>query len=172
MKATDFGDIILNEQDIFDGLYSGKITNLRNVNIDSLDTVAKFNIAVQENADPIPLIGTYKNIYISQEDFDRSNQEDWFMPEDYCPNLVEMLYGLCETPEQTDRVSQEIELFIQHGMYDLLYYLKYLVDTLRANNIVWGVGRGSSVASYVLYLIGVHKIDSIKYELDINEFLK
>jgi DNA polymerase III alpha subunit len=57
-------------------------------------------------------------------------------------------------------------------MFDLLFYLKYLVDTMRENKIVWGVGRGSSVASYVLYLIGVHKIDSIKYELDINEFLK
>ena len=57
-------------------------------------------------------------------------------------------------------------------MITLLKYLKYLVDTMRENKIVWGVGRGSSVASYVLYLIGVHKIDSIKYELDIKEFLK
>jgi DNA polymerase III alpha subunit len=55
---------------------------------------------------------------------------------------------------------------------DLLKYLKYLVDTMRENKIVWGVGRGSSVASYALYLIGVHKVDSIKYQLDINEFLK
>jgi DNA polymerase III alpha subunit len=54
----------------------------------------------------------------------------------------------------------------------LLFYLKYLVDAMRENKIVWGVGRGSSVASYVLYLIGVHRIDSIKYDLDIKEFLK
>jgi DNA polymerase III alpha subunit len=57
-------------------------------------------------------------------------------------------------------------------MFDLLFYLKYLVDTLRENKVLWGVGRGSSVASYVLYLIGVHKIDSLKYNLDIAEFLK
>ena len=57
-------------------------------------------------------------------------------------------------------------------MLDLLFYLKYLVDTMRGNSIVWGVGRGSSVASYVLYLLGVHKVDSIKYDLDINEFLR
>ena len=50
--------------------------------------------------------------------------------------------------------------------------MKYLVDTLRKNKIVWGVGRGSSVASYVLYLLGVHRINSIYYELDIAEFLK
>jgi len=50
--------------------------------------------------------------------------------------------------------------------------LKYLVDTLRKNNVIWGVGRGSSVASYVLFLLGVHKIDSLYYNLDIEEFLK
>jgi DNA polymerase III alpha subunit len=83
-----------------------------------------------------------------------------------------MLYDLCATDEQKDRVNEELELFIQHGMLDLLFYLKYLVDTMRSNNIVWGVGRGSSVASYVLYLLGVHKVDSIKYGLDIREFLK
>jgi DNA polymerase III alpha subunit len=50
--------------------------------------------------------------------------------------------------------------------------MKYIVDTLRANNVVWGVGRGSSVASYVLHLIGVHKIDSVKYDIPIEEFFK
>jgi len=54
----------------------------------------------------------------------------------------------------------------------VLHVMKYVVDTLRENQIVWGVGRGSSVASYVLYLIGVHKIDSIKYKLPIEEFFK
>ena len=74
--------------------------------------------------------------------------------------------------ENYERLIEEIELFRQHNMTDLLRYLKYLVDTMREHNIVWGVGRGSSVASYCLYLIGVHKIDSIKYNLDIKEFLK
>jgi DNA polymerase III alpha subunit len=96
----------------------------------------------------------------------------WFIPNDYCPNLTEMLYALCETDAQRDRVSQELELYIKHGMYDILHVMKYIVDTLRENNVVWGVGRGSSVASYVLYLIGVHKIDSIKYKLPIEEFFK
>jgi DNA polymerase III alpha subunit len=96
----------------------------------------------------------------------------WFIPDDYCPNLVEFLYGQCTTSEQTQRVNQELELFIKNGMYDLLHVMKYVVDTLRENNIVWGVGRGSSVASYVLHLIGVHKIDSIKYNIPIEEFFK
>jgi len=63
-------------------------------------------------------------------------------------------------------------LFKSHAMMDVLQFLKYMVDTLRENNIVWGVGRGSSVASYVLYLLGVHKVNSIKYNLDPTEFLR
>jgi DNA polymerase III alpha subunit len=100
------------------------------------------------------------------------NIKQWFIPDDYYPNLVEMLYGMCETEQQKERVSQELELYIKHGMYDLLHVMKYIVDVLRKNKVVWGVGRGSSVASYVLYLIGVHKIDSIKYNLPIEEFFK
>jgi DNA polymerase III alpha subunit len=100
------------------------------------------------------------------------NPKHWFIPNEYYPNLVEFLYGCCETDEQRDRVSLELDLFIKNGMYDVLHVMKYIVDTLRANNIVWGVGRGSSVASYVLHLIGVHKVDSIKYKLPIEEFFK
>jgi DNA polymerase III alpha subunit len=136
---------------------------------DTNNTIKKY---VSKNADNIPLLNLYQHLDIEVRDWDTQLQNQWFMPEDYCPNLVEMLYGMCKTKEQTDRVSLELELFIQHNMMDLLFYLKYLVDTLRQNKIVWGVGRGSSVASYILFLIGVHKIDSIKYDLDIKEFLK
>lgn len=103
---------------------------------------------------------------------DHIDKSHWFIPHEYYPNLVEYLYGCCETQEQTDRVNLELELFIKNGMYDVLHVMKYIVDTLRSNNIVWGVGRGSSVSSYVLYLIGIHKIDSIKYDLPIEEFFK
>jgi DNA polymerase III alpha subunit len=100
------------------------------------------------------------------------NSSNWFIPRDYCPNLTNMLFDLCETDQQRDRVTLELELFVKNGMYDVLPVMKYIVDVLRANNVLWGVGRGSSVASYVLYLIGVHKIDSIKYNLPIEEFFK
>jgi DNA polymerase III alpha subunit len=71
-----------------------------------------------------------------------------------------------------ERVEQELEQFASRNLYPVLQLLIYIVDTMRKHNLVWGVGRGSSVASYVLYLIGVHRIDSVKYNLDIQEFLK
>jgi DNA polymerase III alpha subunit len=95
------------------------------------------------------------------------------MPKEYYDfEIVGYLLDKTTNEVEYQRVVMELELFIQHNMIDLLKYLKYLIDTLRKNNVIWGVGRGSSVASYVLYLMGVHKVDSIKYDLDINEFLK
>lgn len=172
MKFTDYGEVILSEQDIVQGLYSGKITNLNNLNIADATRVEQFNQARKQNADSFSDLQIFKQTTGTMKEFDKANQQQWFMPEDYFPNIVEHLYGLCNTKEEEERVSLELELFIQHDMFELLVYLKYLVDTMRSNEIVWGVGRGSSVASYVLYLLGVHKVNSIKYELDIHEFLK
>jgi len=79
---------------------------------------------------------------------------------------------LCSSDAELQRVGQELMLFQERNMFNLLRYLKYLVDTMRTHNIVWGVGRGSSVSSFVLFLIGVHRINSLYYDLSIDEFLK
>jgi DNA polymerase III alpha subunit len=165
MLSDKFGNPVFQEQDIFNMLYKGQLEYLDQIFIEPTEDINKLfnNLGVdQKQLDP----------YEDQTFFDEANQTSWFIPEDYYPNLVEMLYSMCTTKEQTERVSEELEAFIKHGMLDLLFCLKYIVDTLRANNVVWGVGRGSSVASYVLYLLGVHKIDSIKYNLDWQEFLR
>lgn len=171
MIINEYGALFLTPDELFEQVYTDKIKSFKNIYLDQT-TVDQFNTSKDINKDNFDSLSTYVQPNISVEQFDANLQDNWFMPDDYCPNLIEMLYGMCETREQTDRVSSELELFIQHGMLDLLYYLKYLVDTMRNNKIVWGVGRGSSVASYVLYLIGIHKIDSLKYKLDIKEFLK
>lgn len=87
-------------------------------------------------------------------------------------NVREFLLGLCQRDEETARINLEMDLYEERELIPLLQLMMYLVDHFRRNNIVWGVGRGSSVASYVLYKIGVHRIDSIKYDLSIYDFLK
>lgn len=172
LKIDEYGRVSITEKEAVDALYQQKVIDFQNIYFEDQTIIDQFNQARHSNADRFDDLNSVPIIDISTAEFDKANQQQWLMPEDYCPNLVEYLYSRCETEIQTNRVSEELELFIQHNMMDLLFYLKYLVDTLRANNIVWGLGRGSSVASYVLYLIGVHKIDSIKYKLDIKEFLK
>jgi DNA polymerase III alpha subunit len=98
--------------------------------------------------------------------------KNWMIPKEYKEFDIEK-FLIDQCPEQNyDRLIKELELYQKHDMVIVLKAMKYLVDIFRKNNIVWGVGRGSSVASYALYLIGVHKIDSVKYNLPIEEFFK
>jgi DNA polymerase III alpha subunit len=69
------------------------------------------------------------------------------------------------------RVAEELQLYKQYGLYDVLRALIYIINTLTTQNVVWGIGRGSSVSSYVLFLIGTHDVDSVAYDLDITDFL-
>lgn len=100
------------------------------------------------------------------------NPANWFIPKEYQDmDIEDWLVNNCPK-ENYDRLVQELLLYREQEFIPVLKAMKYIVDTLRDNNVVWGVGRGSSVASYVLYLIGVHKIDSIKYNIPIEEFFK
>ena len=106
-------------------------------------------------------------------DFDRANCEKWHMPDKYYQiNVLQWLLDRCQNDEEKMRVQIEYDLFEKKKFIKVLQFLIYFVDTLRSNNIVWGVGRGSSVASLCLFLIGVHKINPMLYNLDITEFLR
>jgi DNA polymerase III alpha subunit len=98
----------------------------------------------------------------------------WFISDDIQQIDVRrfLLEEMCKDDNCRDRVNLEMELFEERGLVPLLQLMMFLVDHFRANKIVWGVGRGSSVASYVLFLLGVHKINPIRYGLDVRDFLK
>jgi len=100
------------------------------------------------------------------------DSNNWLIPAEYKNMDIEQ-FLIEQCPEENiERLNRELNLFRTHKMIPTLKVMKYIVDTLRKNNIVWGVGRGSSVASYVLHIIGVHKVDPIKYDIPIEEFFK
>jgi DNA polymerase III alpha subunit len=173
VKIDNYGKVLFSQQEIFESLYFNTKIDLNKVTLDSLVDIDQFNDAVETNADTIPLLKAADILNIDVETFDKINQNNWFMPDEYKNFQIEKwLLDQCENSDQVERIQKELNLFQKYNMLQVLLYLKYLVDTIRKNNIVCGVGRGSSVASYALFLIGVHKIDSLKYQLDINEFLK
>lgn len=97
---------------------------------------------------------------------------NWFIPAEYQNMDIEgFLVDQCPK-ENYQRLIDELQLYKSQDLIPVLKTIKYIVDTLRKNNVVWGVGRGSSVASYVLFLLGIHKVDSVKYKLPISEFFK
>lgn len=169
MDKDSYGRYILNQKEIFELIYSG--IDINSCSIIDKNLVNQYNQAISQTFDtlkPLELAATYQ----SQKDFDMKNQQNWYMPDEYKNMDIEgCLVNLC--PKQNyQRLIEELREFKSRNMFNLLRWLKYFVDTARNNKIVWGVGRGSSVSSYTLYLLGVHKIDSIKYGLDMREFFK
>jgi len=127
-------------------------------------------------AEPADIEKYLSRIYQERLDYpipkDKIDITNWLIPREYKDMDIER-FLMAQCPEENyQRLIKELELYRKHDMWIVLKAMKYIVDTLRSNNIVWGVGRGSSVASYALYLLGVHKIDSVKYDLPIEEFFK
>lgn len=132
-----------------------------------------YNDAVKTLFAEFPVLKLYNCNAVDIEKFDQHNQSQWHMPDTYKNlDIAQWVLDQCQSQEELQRVGQELLLYQERNLFPLLQQLKYLVDTWRANNVIWGVGRGSSVASYVLYLIGVHRINSMYYDLDITEFLR
>ena len=170
MRLDKYSNPIFSEQDLFDALYTGRqfsvddtmLVEERTENIRNLETELEFKF-----------LEPYQT-HFEVSDYDRACQSVWNMPDEY--KLMDIEQWVREQGPPWDpnftRIEEELAAYKARNMLDLLRWLKYFVDTCSKEQVLWGLGRGSSVASYVLYLIGVHNIDPIKYNLDWQEFLR
>lgn len=170
MKTDQYGQIIYSEDDLCDLVMQGheldKFDGLI-ITGDLLENAA----TIIENVPTFIKYNDYANI--SVEEFDHRCQNNWFMPSKYKNlDIAEYVLNLCNSDAELQRCGQELMLYQERDLFNLLRYLVFLVDLMREHRVIWGVGRGSSVASYVLYKLGVHRIDSLYYELDPQEFLR
>jgi DNA polymerase III alpha subunit len=171
MIQNNFGEMIFNESDVCDILMTGREYNtLKNMLVD--DTV-NIEQAIQF-VDKVPeLIKYVDQPNVSLSIFDQQQQANWHMPQSYKDlDIAQYVLGLCNNEAELQRCGEELLLYQERDLFNLLRYLKYLVDIMTKNKVIWGVGRGSSVASFILYKMGVHRIDSIFYKLNIDEFLR
>ena len=170
MKYDQYGQTYTTSNELCDLLYKNPKLD---ISLFQVEDSLEYNRSVADLHAELDLLDSYHSISQTVEEFDRVLQRNWRMPKEYKElDIAAYVLGLCKEEHELQRVGEELILYQERDLFDLLRYLKYLIDTLRKNNIVWGVGRGSSVASYVLFLIGVHKIDSLYYNLNIDEFLK
>jgi DNA polymerase III alpha subunit len=167
MHTDVYGQIIFDENDLAD-IY------LHNPDKVLHDAFVSKPISFDEELQIVyPKLKEYVDPLLSVEEFDRQNQLVWNFPDEYKNmDIAKHILDQCKSDAELQRAGQELLIYQEKDMFMLLKYLKYLVDTMREHNIVWGVGRGSSVASFVLFLLGVHKINSLYYDLEIEEFLK
>ena len=173
MKQNNFGELVFSESDMCDLLMQGHdIESLHNVVVD--DTVNLEQLAILIERPDLLLTWSFpNNATTSVPEFHLSQQMSWHMPKEYQQvDIAAHVLGLCESEAELQRCGQELLLYQERNLFDLLRYLKYLVDVMQQNNVIWGVGRGSSVASYVLYKLGVHRINSMYYNSDVGEFLR
>lgn len=168
MITDKFGQPIFSEKDICDLYMSDPERTVRSVLVNNHIT---FNPEL--NIHSIPELIKYEISEQTLDQFDSKRTQEWFLPEEYKNfDIAKWVLEQCKTDAELQRAGEELIMFQERNMFILLQYLKYLVDTMRKHNIVWGVGRGSSIASFVLYLIGIHRINSLYYDLSITEFLK
>lgn len=168
MITDKYGQLIYDENDLCDMYMSDPDRSLRRV-LTTSDI--KFNAL---NLRDTPELIRY-NITeeLSIEEFDAKCRDEWYIPDAYRNlDIAKFVLDQCKNDAELQRAGEELLLYQERDMFMLLRYLKYFVDTMREHKIVWGVGRGSSVSSFVLYLIGVHRINSLYYDLSIYEFLK
>lgn len=170
MNYDKLGVAYANADELCELLYQNPNIDISQIFVKDPD---KYNNAVKDVYADLPFLKLYNAETVDMESFDSHNQSTWFMPAEYYNmDIAGWILDQCQTQEELQRVGQELLLYQERDLFLLLKQLKYIVDTWREQNIVWGVGRGSSVSSYVLYLIGVHRINSLHYDLDIAEFLR
>lgn len=108
---------------------------------------------------------------------------EWKIPREYQElklrsYLVNRLDEYIDTPlldlekvnEYAVRLEEELDEIERRQMEPLVRALIYVVERLRETNTIWGVGRGSSCASLALFLIGLHKVDPVRYGIPMSEF--
>ena len=171
MNRDKYSRRIIKESDLIELLYNNPVADLSHV---YLDDPSKHNHAIDVNYSDVSKIDKLAEILVDPITWHKQNQTHWIMPNEYKEfDIAAWVLKECNGNEtELQRCGQELLEYASRDLLPLLQYLKYLVDTMRQHNVVWGVGRGSSVASFVLYKIGVHRINSIEYQLPLEEFFK
>jgi DNA polymerase III alpha subunit len=175
-KKTDltvdaYGRVLVTSGDMFDLIYNGYSPETMTIVPD--DRIDEYNQWCKAFQKTDFLINPAASPSHTPEEEHARRSMEWFIPDAYHDiDMRKLLLGRCVRDVERDRVNMEMDLFEARALLPLLKLMVFLVDHFRENAIVWGVGRGSSCASYCLFLIGVHKVDALTYDLDIKEFLK
>ena len=162
----------------FDGQSTFKASDL-------LSTIQRYDVRY---VDEITLDVDEYNMYVKEHQRIKVKTEcaslsrEWALPSEYANlDVINYVFNMhdilvrdlqaAEIEARERRLTLELLALEKRNLYDVVRALIYVINTLTNNNVVWGVGRGSSVSSYVMYVIGVHDVDSFEYDLSIDDFL-
>jgi DNA polymerase III alpha subunit len=170
MRQNEFGELIFAETDLVNLVMQGRdLSAMGTIIVDHTVSTDTWPNEIMS----LPGLQPEQSHDCSVDDWHAQQQAVWHMPDQYRQlDIAAHVLALCKTEAELQRCGTELLLYQERDLFNLLRYLTYLVDVMTEHSIIWGVGRGSSVASYVLYKLGVHRIDSLHYKLDPHEFLR
>ena len=70
-----------------------------------------------------------------------------------------------------DRAKHELDTLKELGFIDYILLVWDVIHFCKTNDIPTGLGRGSAAGSLILYLVGVTRIDPVKYDLYFERFI-
>ena len=76
-----------------------------------------------------------------------------------------------EYKKYVDRAKYELETLKELGFIDYILLVWDVINFCKTHDIPIGLGRGSAAGSLILYLIGVTRIDPVKYNLYFERFI-
>lgn len=168
------GDITVKPSQLYDLIDMLSSEDLHHVKVDVIDDeIVSYNKLVSRK-DRISTKTECNNI-----------NPKWAIPDDYMSiNVLEYatvkldehrkqeMYSENEYLDRLERLAVEYKHFAKSKMVPVLRTLIYIINTFERDGVVWGPGRGSGVSSYLLYLLGVHDVDSVFFELELSDFIK
>lgn len=171
MKTNVYGQSILSSDNLVDLLMQGK--NISHLSVLKTSDIILYEKYQTELLDKVTVFIDEQPETLTFDDFHFKTADEWVFPLEYQRiNVLSFLLAKCKTKEEIDRVHEEYILFEERDLIMLLRLFIFLVDFMREHKFLWGVGRGSSVSSFCLYLIGIHRVNSLHYQFDIRDYLK
>jgi len=179
MIVNEYGQVNFGTKEILEKFYTQEWQTVKGFmhNVDEMNKwnghCTHFELApVEQSVKPLQDINAYH----------KQMSNTWNMPKQYAEFdrvgyfSKELVRRSLNSQQYLDYLVDEIEawsnIMSTESATNLWRFLHYLIATCKENDIVTGVGRGSSVSSLVLFLLGVHAVDPVKYNLNYKEFLR
>lgn len=170
-QVDAYGRVAIDYAAVVEALYNG--LSIKDLTVVGGAQVDAFNARCVDLERPEYRLATLAPLPYPPEEEHRQRAANWLICQDMRDlDVRAFVASLCASDEERARVDEEMDLFEERDLIPLLRTMICLVDHLRRQGVLWGVGRGSSVASFVLFKIGVHRINPMRYGLSIREFLK
>ena len=170
MDVNKYGQSLVSSSELRELLLKGK--NISHLNVVTDDEIVLYNTHKDILSKAVVFLDPPAETMEASAFYEQCANE-WFIPETYRDiDVYKWLIDKCNTQQEIDRVNTEYVLFEQKELIIMLRLFIFIIDHMRHKGYIWGVGRGSAVSSFCLYLIGVHHVNSLKYDFDIRDFLK